>query len=129
MNLPIGELSARTGVKVPTIRYYEQIGVLPEPPRSEGNRRLYNEVHVRRLGFVRHARDLGFGIGDIRDLLDLAGHPSLPCAKADEIAKSHLAAVDDKIARLVALRGELERMTTCEKEHVGECRVIEALAG
>ncbi|WP_370196863.1 MerR family DNA-binding transcriptional regulator, partial [Aurantimonas sp.] len=58
MNLAIGDLSRRTGVKIPTIRYYEEIGLLPAPPRSAGNRRLYGEAHLRRLGFVRHAREL-----------------------------------------------------------------------
>ena len=128
MNLAIGDLSRRTGVKIPTIRYYEEIGLLPAPPRSAGNRRLYDEAHLRRLGFVRHARELGFDIEAIRELLDLAGHPTRPCAKADEIATAHLADIDRKIARLTALRAEVARMTRCRNETVEQCRVIEVLA-
>lgn len=128
MNIAIGELARRTGVKIPTIRYYEQIGILAEPPRSQGNRRLYDEEHLQRLGFVRHARQLGFDLDAIRQLIDLAGHPSRPCEKADEIARTHLADIDDKIARLAALRTEVERMTRCANEKVENCRVIEVLA-
>ncbi len=128
MDLAIGELSKRSGVKIPTIRYYEQIGILPEPPRSKGNRRLYDETHVQRLGFVRHSRELGFDLDAIRELIELAGHPSRPCEKADEIARAHLARIEDKIDRLSALRTEVERMTRCSNEMVENCRVIEVLA-
>lgn len=71
----IGELSRRTGVKVTTIRFYEGVGLMPEPPRSEGNRRIYGEAHEQRLAFLRHARDLGFETADLRTLLDLADRP------------------------------------------------------
>ena len=64
----IGQLSRRTGVKVPTIRYYEQSGLLAAPERSVGNQRRYTEEGMQQLAFVRHARDLGFAIDDIREL-------------------------------------------------------------
>src|SRR5690606_8356649 len=69
MNLSIGDLARRTGVKVPTIRYYEQIGLLPSPPRTAGGQRRYGEDELKRLDFIRHARDLAFDIEDIRQLL------------------------------------------------------------
>ena len=126
--VPIGEASRASGIKVPTIRYYEGIGLLPAPPRSEGNRRLYDGDDLRRLRFIKHARELGFEIDAIRQLLDLADDPARPCATADEIASTHLAHIDDKIARLTALRDEVVRMTGCRNERVADCRVIEVLA-
>lgn len=125
--MTIGEASRRSQVKVPTIRYYEQIGLLPTPARTEGNRRLYGENDLRRLRFIRHARDLGFDIEPIRQLMAMADEPLRPCADADRIAQSHLAAIDDRIARLTALRAEIARMAECTQEVVRECRVIEVL--
>lgn len=128
-DIAIGEAARRSGVKVPTIRYYEQIGLLPVPPRSEGNRRLYDDTDLRRLAFIRHARELGFEIDAIRTLLALQDDPDQSCASADAIARARLAEVDRRIASLTALRAELERMVTrCASGRVAECRVIETLA-
>ncbi len=128
-DMPIGEISRRSQVKVPTIRYYEQIGLLPAPPRSEGNRRLYGARDLRRLSFIRHARDLGFEIGAIRTLLTLQDNPKQPCVEADGIARDKLAEVNARIDSLMALKEELEAMVGgCEHRCVGECRVIEVLA-
>ena len=127
--MPIGRLSRETGVKATTIRFYEEIGLLPAPPRSDSNRRLYRHEDVSRLRLIRHARDLGFEVGAIRDLLSLAAHPEQPCARADELAQTHLAGVDAKIARLMALREELQAMVqACVQGTVRDCRVIEVLA-
>jgi DNA-binding transcriptional MerR regulator len=127
--VPIGEAARQSGVKVPTIRYYEQIGLLPAPVRSEGNRRHYDDGDLRRLVFIRHARALGFEIDAIRTLLTLQDNPSQPCATADVIAKARLAEVDQRINSLVALKAELELMVEgCSHGHVAECRVIEVLA-
>ena len=123
----IGQASKASGIKAPTIRYYEQIQLLPSPPRSEGNRRLYDADDLRRLRFIRHARELGYEIEPIRELLALAGDPSRPCQSADSIARSHLADIDHKIARLTALRAEVARMTHCIQESAEKCRVIEVL--
>jgi len=127
--VPIGEAARQSGVKVPTIRYYEQIGLLPAPFRSEGNRRHYDDADLRRLVFIRHARELGFEIDAIRTLLTLQDNPSQPCASADVIAKARLAEVDQRINSLVALKAELELMVEgCSRGRVAECRVIEVLA-
>jgi DNA-binding transcriptional MerR regulator len=128
MDLAIGELSRRTGVKVPTIRYYEQIGLLPAPVRTEGQQRRYGTDEVRRLNFIRHARELGFEVGAIRQLLGLAADPDRCCGEAHEITRAHLDDVNDRIARLTALRDELEAMVTCDHRRISECRIIEVLA-
>ncbi|GJD46394.1 HTH-type transcriptional regulator HmrR [Methylobacterium cerastii] len=129
MDIAIGELSQRTGVKVPTIRYYEQVELMPVPPRSAGLQRRYGEADVARLNFIRHSRELGFEVDAIRELLTMNAHPDRSCADVDLIARRHLAEVDRRIERLMALRGELDRMISeCGKGRVGECRVIETLS-
>lgn len=126
--LTIGKLSTATGVKVPTIRYYEGIGLLPEAERSMGNQRLYGAKTLQRLSFIRHARDLGFPLEAVRELLGLSDHPEDPCSAADHIAKRQLVAVKERIARLTALEHELERMVSqCAHDKIAECQVIEVL--
>ena len=127
-SLPIGEASKASGVKVPTIRYYEQIGLLPVPPRTEGNRRLYDKRDVERLLFIRHARDLGFEVDSIRTLLDLQDNPDQSCATADAIARARLVEVEHRIAKLLSLKTELQRMLECTAHgRIDQCRVIEIL--
>ncbi|TAL76376.1 MAG: MerR family transcriptional regulator [Beijerinckiaceae bacterium] len=127
--VPIGEAARQSEVKAPTIRYYEEIGILPAPDRSGGNRRLYGTADLRRLAFIRHARELGFELGAIRTLLSLQDHPDQPCATADAIARVRLAEVEQRIANLKALKAELERMVNaCAQGHVAQCQVIETLA-
>ncbi len=125
----IGEAADASGVKVNTIRFYEERGLLTKPPRSEGNRRLYDAKALARLRFIRHARDLGFDLAAITELLDLAGHPEAPCVAADSIAQRQIVEIDRRIRHLTALRGELQRMVAaCAGEDVAHCRVIESLA-
>ena len=104
--VPIGEAARQSGVKVPTIRYYEGIGLLPTPSRTEANRRLYSAAGLRRLAFIRHARELGFEVDAIRTLLSLQDTPDQPCAAADQIARARLADVEQRIASLTALKAE-----------------------
>lgn len=123
--MKIGELAKVTNIPVETIRYYEKIGLMPEPARSEGGQRRYHRKHRERLRFIRHSRELGFTLDDIRELLAMSeqhGH-------ADSIARRHRAAVQSRIRSLTALRDELDRMIEeCEQGHEGECRVIEVLS-
>lgn len=127
--VPIGEAARQSGVKVPTIRYYEQIGLLPAPPRSEANRRFYGESDIRRLAFIRHARELGFEVVAIRTLLALQDQPAQSCATADGIAKARLADIEQRIRSLTALKVELQLMVDgCSHGQVATCRVIEVLA-
>ena len=127
--VPIGDAAKASGVKVPTIRYYEQIGLLPAPPRAENNRRHYDPADLQRLAFIRHARELGFEVGSIRTLLTLQDEPDQSCAGADAIARARLAEVKQRIASLTALKAELERMIAgCAHGKVAECRVIDIVA-
>jgi DNA-binding transcriptional MerR regulator len=124
----IGKLAALTGVKVPTIRFYEQIGIMPAPERTASDRRVYDDAALRRLSFVRHARQLGFDLDSIRSLLDLADEPERPCGEANVIAERHLNMVVKKIAQLEVLKAELSRMTAeCAGGRVSGCKVIEVL--
>ena len=127
--LTIGRVAKAAGCTVQTIRYYEQIGLLPRPPRSEGNQRRYSRADGDRLAFIRHARDLGFPLEAVRDLLSLADTPDQSCAAADAIARAQLQAIDRRLARLEALKRELERMVEqCRGGRIADCRVIEVLS-
>ena len=130
MTLSIGQLAKASDVKVPTIRFYEEIGLLPQPIRAANDRRVYDAAAVRRLAFIRHARQLGFSVGAIRNLLDLSDNPERPCGEANALAVRQLDDVEAKNAQLETLRGELRRMVqaTCDGR-AADCRVIEALAG
>ncbi len=127
--LTIGELAERTGCKVPTIRYYEDIGLIPAPARTAGNQRRYAARHLERLAFVRHARSLGFHLDAIRELLSLSDDPNHACADVDRIARRQRDEIGARIARLQALRAELDRMIRdCTGGKVAECRIMEVLA-
>jgi DNA-binding transcriptional MerR regulator len=129
MSYSIGDLAREASTKVETIRYYEKIGMMPKAARTAGNHRAYSAEHRDRLAFIRHSRELGFSLDDIRALLNLADSPEAPCADADAIAEKHLVAVRSRIARLKALETELTRMIdTCTGKTVSGCRVIEVLA-
>jgi Cu(I)-responsive transcriptional regulator len=126
--ITIGKVAKITGCKVQTIRYYEQIGLLPEPARSEGNQRLYNQDTVKRLTFIRHARDLGFSLQVVRNLLDLTDDPEKPCDEATEIVISQLEHIDKRIRQLTSLKEEMRRMlNSCKGGVVSDCRIIEVL--
>jgi Cu(I)-responsive transcriptional regulator len=127
--VPIGAAAAHSGVKVPTIRYYEQIGLLPEPRRTKSNRRNYDADDLRRLVFIRHARDLGFSIEQVRQLLSMADQRNRSCAGVDTIARQHLAEVEQKIAELKAMHRELSTIIDqCGRGVIADCRIIEALS-
>ena len=127
--LMIGDIAKRTGTKVNTVRFYEEIGLMPTAARTDAGRRTYGDADVRRLAFIRHARELGFPVAEIRSLIALSADPEQDCEAAAQIARTHLAAVEDKISRLVALRDELKRATiSCEGGRMADCSVIEAIA-
>ena len=127
--LSIDALAKATDVKVTTIRFYEQIGLLPEPLRASNDRRIYDERTLSRLAFIKHARQLGFAVDAIRTLLQLSDNPEQSCEQANLLAAEQLAAVDSKIARLEALRGELQRVVSAACQgRVSDCRVSEVLS-
>jgi DNA-binding transcriptional MerR regulator len=126
----IGELAAFTGTTPEAIRYYERVGVLPHPARQGAGRyRRYGAPDVERLNFVRRARELGFSLDEVRDLLGLTDQPDRPCAEVDELARAHLVAVNEKIGQLTALRSELERVIgACQGGlAIADCRILAAL--
>lgn len=126
--LAIGALSRRTGVNIETVRYYERIGLLPSPGRSEGGHRLYGSGHLLRLNFVRRARDLGFTLDEIRALLELAEKRDRPCAEVREVATGHLSHIRAKIADLRAMERVLAGMVArCVEGPTPDCPIIEAL--
>ena len=127
--MKIGELATATSTKVETVRYYEKIGLLPPPARTVSNYRSYGSEHLARLSFIRRARDLGFTLDSVRDLLDLSDQKNGSCDAVDLIATSHLESIERKIADLSALQGELSRvLRSCRKGTIAECKIIESLA-
>lgn len=130
MQFSIGDLSRKTQVKIPTIRYYEDMGLLSAPERTEGNQRRYDKAGMERLSFIKHARDLGFSIESISELIVLQEHPDRSCTSASNIAQAQLAEVRVKIKKLRALEKELARITKgCDGEGVtSDCYVLAALA-
>lgn len=131
--LTIGELATRTGVSPEAIRYYEREGVVPTALRGgPGRYRQYGETDAERLRFIRRARELGFSLDEVRELLTLAaGSPNQPCTDVNRIARVHLAQVDAKLAQLSLLRKELDRVIgECEGVvPVADCRILGALSG
>jgi DNA-binding transcriptional MerR regulator len=125
----IGDLSAQSGVKVPTIRYYEQIGLIAAPARTEGNQRRYDKPALDRLKFIAHARDMGFSMDSLKSMLRLSRHREAPCADVDAVVAEHLAEVDARIDRLTRLRTELASMLSdCHHGTVADCRIVEVLS-
>ena len=131
--LSIGELAEVTGVTSEAIRYYEREGVIPPATRTgAGSYRQYVAADAERLRFVRRARDLGFSLEEVRELLALAsGDPNRPCGDVNQIAHAHLAQVDAKLAQLRALRRELNRLiASCDRDaSLADCSLLTALSG
>lgn len=126
--MSIGQLSKLAGVKVTTIRYYESIGLIAEPQRSESGRRLYDDDAVQVLSFVRHGRDLGFSMQAIGKLLALQQDPDQSCESVNTIAQEQLAEIQKRLQKLRALESELTRMIeACNGGRVSQCRVMATL--
>ena len=128
--IQIGDLSRRTGCNIETIRYYERITLLPIPVRSAGRYRLYGTADVRRLAFIRRARELGFTLDEVRTLLSLsANNAQGACANVCELAENHLAEVRGKIADLRAMERVLaDAISRCAAGEVPGCPIIDALS-
>jgi MerR family transcriptional regulator, mercuric resistance operon regulatory protein len=123
-----GVIAARTGVNIETVRYYERIGLLPAPPRSKGGHRMYDEVLLRRLNFIRRCRELGFTLDEVRSLLQLVDGGDYTCGEVEALTITHLGDVRRKLADLKRLEKVLREMVArCEGGEVPECPVIEAL--
>lgn len=123
-----GQLSKQTACNIETIRYYEQIALLPEPRRSEGGHRLYSQDDLKRLTFILRSRDLGFNLDEIRGLLELVDGGDFTCAEVRAITSAHLSDVQDKLKDLRRLERVLKKMVSeCEGSKVPECPIVDAL--
>lgn len=127
--LSIGDLARLAGCTVQIIRHYEKVGLLPEPQRTGGNRRIYSDEQASRLIFIRHSRELGFSLDDIRQLLSFSDQTDQSCEQVDAIARQHLSSVQERLDRLHSMERELKRMIhQCSGGKVAKCRIIEVLA-
>ena len=123
----IGALSRRTAVNIETIRYYEKIGLLPPPPRTEGGHRLYPVAHLKRLVFIRRSRELGFTLDEIRNLFGLV-EGGRPCGDVKEAALTHLKDIRRKIADLRKMERTLaDTAARCKGGTAPECPIIDVL--
>ena len=128
LNLRIGEVAARSGCHIETIRYYERIGLLPRPRRSSSGYRAYSEADVTRLRFVVHCRELGFSLDEIRSLIALGEDPKMSCGKVDALARQHLEEIQSKQRALARLSREIKQLIdTCARGQRGTCEILAAL--
>ena len=126
--MTIGPLSKQTGCNIETIRYYERIGIMPPPPRTEGGHRLYREEHLKRLTFIRRSRELGFTLKDVRNLLSLVDGDDFTCDEVKTMTLEHAGDVRRKIADLRKMERVLKDMVSqCDRGDVPDCPVIDAL--
>jgi DNA-binding transcriptional MerR regulator len=133
MALRIGGLAERTGTNAPTIRYYEEIGLLPPADRREGGQRCFDEDDVKRLTFIRRCREFGFPIEQVRTLVSLMADPARSCMEARDLAQDHLDAVRAKLVELKALERSIASFVkTCDASCAGgpgpDCSILEDLA-
>ncbi len=127
--LTIGTLAKESGCEVQTIRYYEQIGILPKPARTTGGHRLYTQEQAQRLRFIRRCRDLGFPLEEVKEVLRLADNREGDCGAVDRIATLRLQDVREKISQLTALEKELARMARgCRQGKISTCRIVQSLS-
>jgi MerR family mercuric resistance operon transcriptional regulator len=128
MGLSIGRLSRLTGVNIETIRYYERIGIMPPPPRTIGGQRIYNQDDLKRLRFIRRARELGFSLDEVQALLGLTGRHALTCAEVRSMAWAHVAGIRQKVKDLKKLERILSDLADqCHGRKVPECPLLDTL--
>lgn len=131
-DMQIGELAGRSGVPPKTIRYYEEIGVMPEPPRTASGYRDYGRDAVRRLAFVRAAQSIGLTLGEIKEILAFRDRGQAPCTHVASLIERRAADLSERIGALEAMRRDLERLAKRARRapadmHDGEfCHIIEA---
>lgn len=124
----IGTVARRTGINIETIRYYERIGLVSEPGRTGGGNRIYDETAISRLAFIKHSRELGFSIGDIRELLEMVDGNGFSCGDIHRLTTNHISRVQAKIANLKKIENVLKDMAAkCYQGEVPECPIIDAL--
>ena len=126
----IGQVSRQTGVHIETVRYYERIGLVPEPDRTSGGNRQYSHADLKRLFFVKRCRELGFSLDEIRALMEMVDRDDFTCGQVHEMTIAHLATIQQKLKDLRRLEKSLKQMAAqCSKGDVPECPVIDTLYG
>jgi DNA-binding transcriptional MerR regulator len=131
--LSIGELARRSGATPPTIRYYEQIGLLPRPDRGDGGHRMFGDADLKRLTFIRRCRDFGFPIDQVRDLVTVMEDPGRSCTDMRDLAQTQLASVRSRLEELRALEVSLSELVVgCTARCAGgpgpDCVIIDDLS-
>ena len=127
--MKIGRLSELTDCKIETIRYYEKIGLLPEPARTDGGYRVYEDEQMKRLSFVRRCRELGFTIDEIRGLLALVDGGNYTCGDIKKLTLEHVDSIRQKIKDLKKLEKTLSKIASqCSGDSTPECPIIDALS-
>jgi MerR family mercuric resistance operon transcriptional regulator len=127
MRYGIGALSRDTGCNIETIRYYERIGILPEPPRSPGGHRSYSPDHTKTLAFIKRSREMGFSLDEIRQLIAMAGQ-SMSCDDVQSLTLKHIDSIRRRIADLQNLVSVLQTAADqCEGKEAPACPIIDAL--
>jgi MerR family mercuric resistance operon transcriptional regulator len=129
-NLLIGQLSKLTDVNIETIRYYERIGIMPKPRRSDGGQRLYDENQFKRLRFVKRSRVIGFSLEEIRALLTLDDQDELSCKEVYSLTEEHLEKVQQKIIELKSIESALKKLANqCSRGSKPDCPIFDMLLG
>lgn len=131
MPMKIGALAKRTGATVETIRYYEKEQLLPEPSRSSGNYRLYNEAHMDRLQFILHCRTLDMTLDEVRILLQYRDEPTKECGNVNSLLDEHIRTVEIRMAELDQLKKHLTalRQKCISETSANSCGILNTLAG
>ncbi len=126
-----GEVADRSGVSREAVRYYEQRGLIPDPPRTNGDYRIYDQTYVDRICFIKRAQELGFSLSEIEELLELRLDPDRDCGDVRAKASAKLDDVREKIRDLQRIEDVLERLaSTCSGEGpTSACPILEAMAG
>jgi DNA-binding transcriptional MerR regulator len=132
-NFKIGALAKQTGTNAPTIRYYEEIGLLRSAGRQAGNQRVYSDADLKSLTFIRRCREFGFSIDQVRSLVALVQDPTSSCMHARDLAQEHLVAVRAKLAELKALERSIAAFVTgCDASCAGgaapDCVILDDLS-
>jgi len=128
-HLKIGELANRSGCIVETVRFYEKEGLLPAPTRTAGNYRIYTEVHVERLSFIRHCRSLDMTLGEIRSLLTFQDAPESNCGEVNQVLDKHITHVAQRIVDLQGLQKQLKELRSlCTiTKATKDCKILQGL--
>lgn len=123
-----GEIARHAGCNIETVRYYEKIGLLPDPPRTHGGHRIYGTEHIKRLAFILRGRTLGFSIDELRGFLDLVDGGAVTCSEIKSRTLDHLTAVREKLANLRRLEKVLKQIADqCDGGESPDCPIIEAI--